>query len=317
MNKYLIFYGFISLLATLITGLSLRWALRAAWKSAAVNDVSARSWSFKPVAQKFALFFGQARSRRPSFRLGLTVKMSLIFGGMIAVFGLLAMAAAYYALFGAITDHASKRAVALATNVGDAAAGQMLAKKTAGLQELVVKHARGGEVAYLVVVDRKGKVLAHSLENSPDGPKTEFAREGLEGLHDTKQMATTFRGAVVYEARVPILEGRIGAVRAAIWKKAVDDEIKRAAIPLFSMILIAVVVGVAVAICAARRLSQPILRLAESADRISSGSLETAPFGVEASGEIGRLARSVERMRSSLKAAMTRLGNDQPSSRKA
>jgi HAMP domain-containing protein len=46
--------------------------------------------------------------------------------------------------------------------------------------------------------------------------------------------------------------------------------------------------------------------LTEVADKISKGDLET-PVGVETRDEIGDLARSLGRMRASLKAAMMRL----------
>jgi methyl-accepting chemotaxis protein len=51
---------------------------------------------------------------------------------------------------------------------------------------------------------------------------------------------------------------------------------------------------------------QPILRLAEVADKISMGELDT-PVQVEAKGEVRVLAESIERMQTSVKAAIERL----------
>lgn len=56
----------------------------------------------------------------------------------------------------------------------------------------------------------------------------------------------------------------------------------------------------------ARSVIKPILRLAEVADRISLGELDT-PVDVKAKGEVALLAESIERMQTSIKAAIERL----------
>jgi HAMP domain-containing protein len=55
-----------------------------------------------------------------------------------------------------------------------------------------------------------------------------------------------------------------------------------------------------------------IVGLTEIADKVTMGDLETSVSGkcVTSRDEIGDLARSLERMRSSLKAAMLRLGRE-------
>jgi len=55
-----------------------------------------------------------------------------------------------------------------------------------------------------------------------------------------------------------------------------------------------------------RSVIQPILHLADVADRISMGELET-PIQIKAKGEVRVLAESVERMQTSVKAAIERL----------
>jgi two-component system nitrogen regulation sensor histidine kinase NtrY len=54
---------------------------------------------------------------------------------------------------------------------------------------------------------------------------------------------------------------------------------------------------------------KPILELTETAEEISRGHLERI-VTVQATGEVGELARSLERMRASLKAAMVRLSKN-------
>lgn len=56
----------------------------------------------------------------------------------------------------------------------------------------------------------------------------------------------------------------------------------------------------------ARSVIQPILQLAEVADKISMGELDT-PINVKAKGEVAVLAEAIERMQTSVKAAIERL----------
>ena len=56
----------------------------------------------------------------------------------------------------------------------------------------------------------------------------------------------------------------------------------------------------------ARSVIKPILHLAEVADKISMGELDT-PVQVKAKGEVAILADSIERMQASVKAAIERL----------
>jgi methyl-accepting chemotaxis protein len=55
------------------------------------------------------------------------------------------------------------------------------------------------------------------------------------------------------------------------------------------------------------RINRPIIRLIRTARRISSGDLEAPSLGTEDKSEFGELSRALERMRSSIKAAMIRL----------
>ncbi len=78
-------------------------------------------------------------------------------------------------------------------------------------------------------------------------------------------------------------------------------------IKIFYAVLVGVILILLVRIFFyARSVIKPILQLAEVADKISMGELET-PVEVKAKGEVALLADSIERMRISVKAAIERL----------
>jgi len=74
----------------------------------------------------------------------------------------------------------------------------------------------------------------------------------------------------------------------------------------YIVIAVALLIVFAVIYYYSRSVIQPILRLAEVADKISMGELDT-PVQVKAKGEVRVLAESIERMQISVKAAIERL----------
>ena len=74
----------------------------------------------------------------------------------------------------------------------------------------------------------------------------------------------------------------------------------------YFVLLVALVFMLMVAYFYSRSVIRPIRYLSEVADRISMGDLDT-PIQIKAKGEIGLLAESIERMQTSVKAAIERL----------
>jgi methyl-accepting chemotaxis protein len=74
----------------------------------------------------------------------------------------------------------------------------------------------------------------------------------------------------------------------------------------YLVILIALLIAIGVIYYYSRSVIRPILYLSEVADKISMGELDT-PIRVKAKGEVGVLAESIERMQTSVKAAIERL----------
>jgi HAMP domain-containing protein len=116
----------------------------------------------------------------------------------------------------------------------------------------------------------------------------------------------------VHETAVPILEGQLGRVHVGFWADAVQTEIQRALLPIVGIIAVVPLVGALLSFLLAHWIVRPIVSLREIADKVTMGDLETSVGGecVSSPDEIGDLARSLERMRSSLRAAMLRLGRE-------
>jgi len=238
---------------------------------------------------------------------GLTGKMILAFTTVIAVFGLLTVATVYIALTSSLRRQAIEQARVTAVNVSDSAAGFVLKKNLPALGDLLRKFADRKGVAYVLVENPAGETLAHSFAAlSEDGKGRERRRAPFSMTPRRLQTGQS----EIYEVAAPILEGRIGAVRVGIWRDTVDAEIFRTVMPLIKIITLVIVGGILLAVVLAWQINRPIVKLVNAARSISRGELDAPSLGLEDTTEFGELSRALERMRSSVKAAMTRLSQE-------
>jgi HAMP domain-containing protein len=117
---------------------------------------------------------------------------------------------------------------------------------------------------------------------------------------------TQVRGRTVYETRVPLLDGQLGSVHVGVWADTVQQDVRATVLPIVGLIGVCLLVGIGLSALLGSKTVRPILELKSIADDISRGHLDTA-VSIQSNDEVGELARSLERMRASLKAAMVRL----------
>jgi HAMP domain-containing protein len=243
-----------------------------------------------------------------SRRIGLMWKIVGTLAGVIVLFGLLIIGAVYQMTASALRAQVDQRALAVATMLSDGAAGNVIGKNSLELNSLVTKAALLDGVAYAFVQDGRGEIVAQSPASVPADVKEALS---VEARRQPRQRELTLRGKTIYETRVPILGGQVGTAHVGMWGERIDEQIRSALLPLLQIIIALVLVGAAVSVLLARGIIRPILSLTRVADRISMGDLD-APIGVDTRDEIGDLARSLGRMRASLKAAMVRLSQNRP-----
>jgi two-component system, cell cycle sensor histidine kinase and response regulator CckA len=246
---------------------------------------------------------------RESRRVGLKWKIGGIYTGVMLVLCVCVIAAVYQLTSDTLRDQLDKRALAIATNFSDAAAGHVAGRNTLALHALARKYTFLDGVAYAYVEDGKGEIVAHTFgtfpqELQPDpsaGAKRKVQRRELK-----------WEGKTLYETAAPVLEGQMGTVHVGFWADAMQNEIQRALVPIIAVIAIVPFVGALLSFLLAHWIVRPIVGLTQIADKVTMGDLETSVGGecVSARDEIGDLARALERMRSSLRAAMLRLGRE-------
>jgi HAMP domain-containing protein len=237
----------------------------------------------------------------------MTWKVITALVSMITLLGLLIIGVVYQLTSGALRDEFDQRAFAIATNLSDAAATDVARKNVSELYGLVRKYALLQGVEYAFIEDGKGKVIAHTLGTFPPELEETVSSEGR--LH-TQRRALRLGGKMVYETSVPIPGEQVGAAHLGMQADFVEGEIRRALLPMIGIIAVILLAATVISAVLVGVMTRPIRRLGHMADSISKGDLDTpVRIGIESHDEIGDLARSLERMRSSLKAAMSRFGD--------
>ncbi|HWO40285.1 MAG TPA: HAMP domain-containing protein [Candidatus Eisenbacteria bacterium] len=234
---------------------------------------------------------------------GLRWKISASFSALLLVLGSFVIGVVYYLTDSALRRQVELRASAIATNLSDAAAGHVARKNSLELDALIAKYGRLDGVAYAFIIGPKGDVIASSLQPFP----AELKDVSLtRNQRVASSRTTSLRGQSAYETRVPLLDGQLGAVHVGLWAESVHSEVRATILPIVAAVALCLVIGVALSMAIAGKTIRPILDLKATADEISRGRLDTV-VPVQSNDEVGELARSLERMRASLKAAMSRL----------
>jgi HAMP domain-containing protein len=238
---------------------------------------------------------------------GLTWKVVTGLVSVITLLGVFIIGVVYQLSSSALRDQFDQRSFAIATNLSDAAAADVVRKNALELYSLVRKYALLQGVEYAFIEDGKGAVIAHTLGTFPPELKQTVSAEGR--LH-MQRLALKFRGNIVYETSVPILGGQVGTAHLGMRGDFVEGEIRHAVLPMIGIIAVVLLAGIVISSVLMGVITRPIRQLGHAADIMSKGDLDTpVSIGIESHDEIGDLARSLERMRSSLKAAMSRVSD--------
>jgi HAMP domain-containing protein len=235
--------------------------------------------------------------------MGVTAKMVVSFAGIAILFGVGAAAILYYFSFSVFEMQINKRADVIAMNLTAAVVQQVSQRDLPALHVELLKQAAQGDVAYIYVEDEQGNVLSRSVEDFPAPEAGLILRPSSKFTNWTTIL---YKGYPVYETRTGIDDGKLGILHLGIWKDAVQKEIFNTLWPIAMLILVLVIIAVMTFSVTVARINQPLLQLAQNANRISVGELDCSAR-VNVRDEIGMLAIAIERIRASLTAATKRL----------
>lgn len=186
-------------------------------------------------------------------------------------FGLLLVVIANQVMIRALRSENDQRALAIATNLSDAAAGPVMEKNILKLHVLLTKYARLNGAAYAFIEDNNGQIVAHSMRPFPPELKQTLT---ADERNQVNRRIVTLAGKTVYDTRVPILEGQLGAAHLGIWAEGVKNEISSVRLPFIGLIIVVLLVAVGTAVLLVRAILAPIRGPADSVAESSTGGFK-------------------------------------------
>lgn len=150
------------------------------------------------------------------------------------------------------------------------------------------------EIEYIFVTDSEGIVLVHTFE---DGfPEALVERSKPSNVIEEKILDTE-RG-IIHEFDAVLYNG-IGYVHLGLSENSVRERIEMASQKILFLTISAIFVGALFSVIIGRRLTDPIQKLTDGANRINQGILDQK-IDIDTGDELGELATTLNNMASSL-----------------
>jgi PAS domain S-box-containing protein len=199
----------------------------------------------------------------------------------------------------AIVREVRQRGLVLARDLAAVSTGPLLLYNYTQLEQNVARLQAEDDIVYAILLDRDGRVAAHSAR--PDAVGTLASDAVLSRILSTEgplaQELADPTGETLYDIAVPIsVEGeRWGTVRIGLSRRRMDAEIARTRRDLVGLaVLVLAAAGLASALVAGR-IARPVRQLAAGAVAIAQGDLEQR-VEPTTSDEIGQLAVAFNEM---------------------
>lgn len=239
----------------------------------------------------------------------LASKLTISFGSLALIFVGLVSVITYTRVSSTLETEIKNRARLSVIGLSEIARRPGTAHGETGLGRAIENYLSNESVAYIYVEDGEGKIIAHMPRELPRFLGGEAPKSAVRAVNGVE---IEYRGLPVFEIAARVGEPNGGYVHLAIWRDIIHEEIQQVLTPIVATILILLCGVSAVFAWVVGYWMLPFSELALYAQRISQGELDLDLAIKEKSDEVGDLARSFARMRSSLYAVLIRSKQAQP-----
>lgn len=175
-------------------------------------------------------------------------------------------------------------------------------KSSMDIQNKVEKIGQKESIVFALVIDKNLKAVAHSNTDSigkqldDKGSKT----AAVEGKPYASKYP--YQGQEVYDVLVPLYEDgiHIGAVDIGLSMKQINNALKMLLIKTIIISIISFIVGGIILSLLIRKVTNPLKKLVEVANKVSNGDL-TQDIDIKSKDEVGMLADSFNKMINNLR----------------
>ena len=235
-------------------------------------------------------------------RFPLAVKLSLLIAALLA---LAIVAVSVYLLReeqAGLTTEMTKRGLTIAGDVASSARNPILANDELTLSLLVHDAMKDPDIAYVMLTDPAGRVLAHMDSALVGTPVQRPAGLPVAPAEVTIQPYTDAQRGRLIDFAMPLSFGGVplGVLYLGFSRKAIDEALARARNQTLLVGGAILVAGITAAVVISTALSRPILRLSAGTGVVAAGNFDVA-LPVKSHDEIGVLTDSFNRMARSLR----------------
>ncbi|WP_147822331.1 EAL domain-containing protein [Salidesulfovibrio onnuriiensis] len=219
---------------------------------------------------------------------------------MALMFGLIAVAMAYSSsrtLDRKLTDEYESKAVALATSMAESDINAILDRDASAVQARIDRYMDIDGVAYVLVTDENGRVIAHTFTPVVPEVVENLVREVWrqdQGQRIIRDLTSSSGRHILHVSR-HILSGLAGMVHIGMDKTPIRDQIRATLVQQLGMTLLIFLGGTFIAYVFFLNLSRPLAVLTEYARRVAGHDF-SHDLEVTARDEIGDLGRSMKSM---------------------
>ena len=235
-------------------------------------------------------------------RLPLKLKLSLLITALLVVTVTLLSAVLLYRAERSLTAQMTKRGLAIAQHLANAAKNPLLNNDRLTLNLLIRDAMKDEDVAYVIIADHAGRILAHpdvALIGRPLQRPDGLAPPGDEPLIQTYSDP---RQGLILDVAVPLAFRKVpvGAVYLGFSQKSIAQALAQARNQTLAISAVLVLIGIAGALGLAGLLARPILRLVEGTRAIAAGDYGVT-LAVPSRDEIGDLTEAFNAMAKNLR----------------
>jgi two-component system sensor histidine kinase AtoS len=216
----------------------------------------------------------------------------------------------------AIEAQVRKRGMTIARNLAAVSTNALLAYNYVLLEQHVGLLVHEEDVVYVIILDREGRVAAHSHRSDLQGqrltdPISQKAWQASEPLIQSGIDPNHRYGqGNILEVAIPVFptneRHKWGMVRVGISLDGMHREIHRTRLTIVTLGIVAALLGCLAALILASRITSPLEKLRTGALAVAGGDL-TYRIAVDSQDEIGELATTFNRMTIDLQAQQAAL----------
>jgi HAMP domain-containing protein len=202
-----------------------------------------------------------------------------------------------------------ERGNTIAINLSHYTGELILEEDNIGLTEIISSLLSFETAQYILIQNSDGSIISDTF-NGNVPPELQTRKVGIEINQYAPELITLKElNEECYDIVVPVEEGSLGFIRIGMKKSYVVEKVKETSTYIILSIIIVTFIGIIIVYFLANRIINPILKLANRANEISTGKLEDK-VTIKTNDEINYMAEAVERLRESLNIALARLNKN-------